>query len=43
MSDWINTFAVADNGGDCLFSLLPEMDMDPNNIRRRRYVSVFNH
>ncbi|XDV41432.1 hypothetical protein PO909_010309 [Leuciscus waleckii] len=37
MSDWMNTFAVSDNGGDCLFSLLPEMDMDPNTIRRRRY------
>lgn len=37
MSDWMNTFAVADNGGDCLFSLLPEMDIDPSTIRRRRY------
>uniref|UniRef100_A0A8C1EMF7 General transcription factor IIIC, polypeptide 2, beta n=1 Tax=Cyprinus carpio carpio TaxID=630221 RepID=A0A8C1EMF7_CYPCA len=37
MSDWINTFAVVDNGGDCLFSFLPEMDIDPNTIRRRRY------
>ncbi|XP_052443079.1 general transcription factor 3C polypeptide 2 isoform X2 [Carassius gibelio] len=37
MSDWINTFAVGDNGGDCLFSFLPEMDVDPNTIRRRRY------
>ncbi|XP_016324770.1 general transcription factor 3C polypeptide 2-like isoform X2 [Sinocyclocheilus anshuiensis] len=37
LSDWINTFAVADNGGDCLFSLLPEIDVDPNTIRRRRY------
>ncbi|KAF4099746.1 general transcription factor 3C polypeptide 2 [Onychostoma macrolepis] len=37
MSDWINTFAVVDNGGDCLFSLLPEMDIDPSTIRRRRY------
>ncbi|XP_026070429.1 general transcription factor 3C polypeptide 2-like isoform X1 [Carassius auratus] len=37
MSDWINTFAIADNGGDCLFSLLPEMDTDPSCIRRRRY------
>uniref|UniRef100_A0A673MA45 Uncharacterized protein n=1 Tax=Sinocyclocheilus rhinocerous TaxID=307959 RepID=A0A673MA45_9TELE len=37
MSDWINTFAVVDNGGDCLFSSLPEMDIDPNTIRRRRY------
>uniref|UniRef100_A0A673LUC9 General transcription factor 3C polypeptide 2-like n=1 Tax=Sinocyclocheilus rhinocerous TaxID=307959 RepID=A0A673LUC9_9TELE len=37
LSDWIHTFAVADNGGDCLFSLLPEIDVDPNTIRRRRY------
>ncbi|XP_067274009.1 general transcription factor 3C polypeptide 2 [Pseudorasbora parva] len=37
MSDWMNAFAVADNGGDCLFSLLPEMDMDPSTIRRRRF------
>lgn len=42
MSDWMNTFAVSDNGGDCLFSLLPEMDLDPNTIRRRRYVRFFN-
>uniref|UniRef100_A0A8C2H2F5 General transcription factor IIIC, polypeptide 2, beta n=1 Tax=Cyprinus carpio TaxID=7962 RepID=A0A8C2H2F5_CYPCA len=41
MSDWINTFAVVDNGGDCLFSFLPEMDIDPNTIRRRRYVCFF--
>ncbi|KAK2883984.1 hypothetical protein Q8A67_017621 [Cirrhinus molitorella] len=37
MSDWINAFVVADNGGDCVFSLLPEMDIDPNTIRRRKY------
>ncbi len=41
MSDWINTFAFGDNGGDCLFSLLPEIDVDPNNIKRRRYVRFF--
>ncbi|XP_067239260.1 general transcription factor 3C polypeptide 2 isoform X1 [Chanodichthys erythropterus] len=37
MSDWINTFAITDNGGDCLFTMLPRMDIDPNNIRRRRF------
>nr|AAI59229.1 Si:ch211-245h14.3 protein [Danio rerio] len=37
MSDWINAFAIVDNGGDCLFSCLPEMDMDPSNLRRRRF------
>uniref|UniRef100_A0A8C1HVS7 General transcription factor IIIC, polypeptide 2, beta n=1 Tax=Cyprinus carpio carpio TaxID=630221 RepID=A0A8C1HVS7_CYPCA len=37
MSDWINTFAIADNGGNSLFSLLPELDIDPSSVRRRRY------
>ncbi|XP_051954861.1 general transcription factor 3C polypeptide 2-like [Xyrauchen texanus] len=37
MSDWINAFAVGDNGGDCLFSLIPRMDSDPSSVRRRRF------
>ncbi len=41
MSDWINAFAVVDNGGDCLFTLLPEMDLGLNSIKRRRYVCFF--
>ncbi|XP_055041525.2 general transcription factor 3C polypeptide 2 [Misgurnus anguillicaudatus] len=37
MSDWINSVIIGDNSGDCVLTLLPEMDGDPNNLRRRRY------
>ncbi|XP_051501296.1 general transcription factor 3C polypeptide 2-like [Myxocyprinus asiaticus] len=37
MSDWINAVAVGDNSGDCLFSLIPQMNSDPSSMRRRRF------
>ncbi|KAI7799988.1 general transcription factor 3C polypeptide 2 [Triplophysa rosa] len=37
MTDWLNSFVIGDNGGDCVLSLLPEMNADPTSIRRRRF------
>lgn len=39
MTDWLNSFVIGDNGGDCVLSLLPDMNADPTTVRRRRYVS----
>lgn len=40
MTDWLNAFVIGDNGGDCVFSLLPDLNNDPSCIRRRRFVCV---